>query len=146
MNFTPRKSLPHEVPTWVKSGALYFVTQCAIPINNKSLVESTTAEALLQSVRYYHEHHRWFARLFLLMPDHLHALLSFPGEVAMQEVWRSWKRYTAKVTGVEWQRDYFEHRIRSDESWEEKAAYIRENPVRKGLVSEAKSWPWVFES
>ncbi|MCC6415765.1 MAG: transposase [Opitutaceae bacterium] len=146
MKFTLRKPLPHEVPAWVKTGSLYFVTQCAIPVGTRSLVEPATADALLQSVRYYHEHQRWFARLFLLMPDHLHALISFPGDVAIRECWRGWKRYTAKVSGVEWQRDFFEHRIRSDESWEEKAAYIRENPIRQGLVSEAKSWPWVFES
>ena len=146
MNFTPRKALPHVVPPWVKTGSLYFITQCAVPVGAKCLIEPARAEVLLQSVRYYHEAQRWFVRMFLLMPDHLHALISFPGEVAIRECWRNWKRFTARSAGVKWQRDFFEHRIRSDESWEEKAAYIRENPVRQGLVSEANSWPWVFVS
>jgi len=37
--------------------------------------------------------------------------------------------------GIKWQRDFFEHRLRSDESWREKADYILANPVRKGLVA-----------
>jgi putative transposase len=46
--------------------------------------------------------------------------------------------------GIEWQRDFFEHRLRSDESWREKANYILANPVRKGLVTEVSRWPYVF--
>ena len=44
----------------------------------------------------------------------------------------------------EWQRDFFEHRLRSDESWREKADYILANPVRKGLITEVSQWPYVF--
>lgn len=46
--------------------------------------------------------------------------------------------------GIEWQRDFFEHRLRSDESWSEKADYILANPVRKGLGTEVSQWPYVF--
>jgi len=46
--------------------------------------------------------------------------------------------------GIEWQRDFFEHRLRSAESWREKADYIRANPVRKGLEAQVSQWPQVF--
>ena len=46
--------------------------------------------------------------------------------------------------GIKWQRDFFEHRLRSDENWREKADYILANPVRKGLVTEVSQWPFVF--
>lgn len=85
-------------------------------------------------------------RILLLMPDHLHALAAFPAEEQMVKVWRDWKRFTARTTGVEWQRDMFEHRLRTEESWEEKAAYIRENPVRKQLVAQPQDWPWIFQT
>jgi hypothetical protein len=35
-----------------------------------------------------------------------------------------WKRWTARQMGIEWQRDFFEHRLRSDESLREKTDYI----------------------
>jgi REP element-mobilizing transposase RayT len=78
------------------------------------------------------------------MPDHVHALLSFPPEKPMERVIAQWKEYVAKQAGIRWQRDFFDHRLRSDEQWEAKAAYIEMNPVRKGLVSEAKDWPYVW--
>jgi hypothetical protein len=44
------------------------------------------------------------------------------------------------------QRDYFEHRLRHDESAAEKFAYILANPVRGGLVSAEEEWPWLLWS
>jgi REP element-mobilizing transposase RayT len=100
---------------------------------------------MLEAVEHYHVHNRWFARLFLIMPDHVHALLAFSSKERMTGAVGDWKRYTNRACAVEWQREFFDHRIRNDESWELKAAYIRENPVRKGVVSRVEHWPWVFE-
>jgi len=80
------------------------------------------------------------------MPDHLHALLSFPAEAGMSKTISAWKGYHARQTGVAWQANYFDHRIRSAAEFELKAAYIRNNPVVKGLCPEAADWPWVFQS
>ncbi len=145
MSFPTRKSLPHAVPPWVDDGAIYFFTQCLQDRTRSDLVQAETAPVLLAAVRNYHDRQIWFMRLFLLMPDHLHALVSFPAGQSLRVAWSSWKRYTAKATGVIWQRDFFEHRLRSHESWEQRARYIRENPVRKGLVTEGGLWPWYFE-
>ncbi len=145
MSFQSRKTLPHEVPSWVKAGSLYFFTQCLQDRTRVDLVQPDTAQVLLAAAQDYHDRQIWFLRLFMLMPVHLHALISFPSAGAISAGWRNWKRYTAKGTGIVWRRDFFEHRIRSDESWELKARYIRENPVRKGLVAEAGQWPWILE-
>jgi putative transposase len=145
MPFTPRKNLPHEVPPWVKPGSLFFFTLCVRDREANVLTRENIAPALLSAARFYHEQLKWYARLFLIMPDHLHALIAFPSDGEIRAAWQSWKRYTSKETGVVWQRDILEYRLRSNESLDEKAHYIRENPVRKGLDSDAKLWPWVFE-
>ncbi len=44
-----------------------------------------------------------------------------------------------------WQPDTFDHILRSAESYGEKWHYVRENPVRKGLVARAEEWPWQGE-
>jgi len=146
MRFIPRKSLPHEIPPWVKSGEIYFFTLGTRTRGTETLTRPTAATALLAAVSHYHTTGRWHARLFLLMPDHLHALLAFPPHATMREVWRDWKRYTARTVGVEWERDVFEHRLRDHENLERKARYIRENPVRQGWVATAEEWPWYFEA
>ena len=39
-----------------------------------------------------------------------------------------------------WQREFFDHVLRSEESYAEKWRYVRDNPVRAGLVSRAEEW------
>lgn len=43
---------------------------------------------------------------------------------------------------MEWQEDFFDHRLRSDESLDEKANYVRMNPVRAGSVKTVEEWPY----
>ena len=79
----------------------------------------------------------------MVMPDHFHALMSFrwdPGN-GMMNLIRNWKRYTARQLGIAWQRDYFDHRIRSEADFQSTWVYIRENPVRTGLVDHFDRWP-----
>jgi len=144
MNLPQRKTLPHTPPPWVDSGAIFFITICCVPRDLNQLCHSDIAKRLFETVAFRHEKQVWHARLFLLMPDHIHALLSFPPEKPMKQVMAQWKEYAAKQAGIHWQRDFFDHRLRSDEQWQTKAAYIELNPVRKGLVSDAKDWPYVW--
>jgi putative transposase len=44
-----------------------------------------------------------------------------------------------------WQRGFFDHVLRSRESYSEKWNYVRENPVRAGLVKNADDWPFYGE-
>ena len=78
------------------------------------------------------------------MPDHLHALLSFGVEQEMKRVISNWKHFTSSQKKMIWQRDFFDHRIRSEESFTEKWEYIRQNPVRKGLVDHIDDWPFAW--
>jgi REP element-mobilizing transposase RayT len=79
------------------------------------------------------------------MPDHLHALLAFPPDKQMSKVIGAWKAFQSKRHGLRWQGNYFDHRIRNEAEAEEKAAYIRQNPVVKGLCVREEDWPWVYD-
>jgi REP element-mobilizing transposase RayT len=71
--------LHHEVPHWVEAGSIFHI-RIAINREKQRMPLSAThlAQALVESARIYHASRRWHITLFLLMPDHLHALLSFP--------------------------------------------------------------------
>jgi len=99
---------------------------------------------LFQAARYYQDRHEWYPHLLLLMPDHVHLLASFGPEAGMERVIERWKRYAARNARIRWQRDFFDHRLRSDESFDEKAAYILRNPVRAGLANEPGNWPYIY--
>ena len=90
----------------------------------------------------------WWIYYFLLMPDHVHSLIGVSYESGLEHSIISWKRFTAKSLGIKWQRDFFDHRLRKEESLVGKAEYISMNPVRAGLVSDPTTWPyfWGFNS
>jgi putative transposase len=78
------------------------------------------------------------------MPDHLHALIAVAGDVELSTLIRDFKRITARLARIDWQRGFFDHRLRHDESEEEKAAYIRANPVRAALIGPNGEWPYMM--
>ena len=91
---------------------------------------------------------RWHIALFLLMLDHVHALLAFPRDRSMSRVIGDWKYFHARKNRIEWQEGFFDHRLRDDERGEQlqaKINYIRQNPVVAGLCADAKEWPWVID-
>src|SRR5207237_4895007 len=84
---------------------------------------------LFETARRYHVSQRCL-KLLLLMPDHLHMLIGVPGDAQLSNLIRNFKRITTRIANISWQRNFFDHRLRHDESLDEKAAYIRANPVR----------------
>ena len=65
---------------------------------------------------------------------------------------QAWKQWTSKritreldVIGPLWQKEFFDHVLRSTESYSQKWDYVRENPVRAALVAAADDWPWQGE-
>ena len=141
-----RKRLPHDIPLWVDSSrADYFITVCCKQRGKNQLAHLTVANNIFETVRHRNAQGIWYAHLVLIMPDHVHLLLSFPQtEKRIQMVVSKWKEWTAKTLKIDWQRDFFEHRLRREESFREKADYILANPVRAGLAEKPEDWPYVF--
>ena len=135
-----RKKIPHGPPPFpVSSPVVQFITINAAERGGTPFF--SVATQLLESARFYHERGLWFLHLFLVMPDHLHMLASFPDRDCIK-VCGSWKRYFSRTFGVAFQDNLFDHRIRDAGDFTEKWQYIRENPVRKGLVATAENWHW----
>ena len=80
----------------------------------------------------------------LLMPDHLHAFIAFSPHQAMTKTISDWKQYTAKKLKIDWQCNFFDHRLRNDAELQEKWGYVLNNPVRAGLCESPEEWPYVF--
>jgi REP element-mobilizing transposase RayT len=89
---------------------------------------------------------RYTLLAWCIMPNHVHVLFSLQKGLAVHTVMHSWKSYSAKEanrllgrTGPFWQREYFDHLVRSEPSLQRITNYILENPQKAGL----SSWPWV---
>jgi hypothetical protein len=73
-------------------------------------------------------------------------------KVAMISFLTQWvrmlKRTLSKAISIErphWQKGFFDHLIRHSESYSEKWDYVRQNPVRAGLVEAIDDWPYQGE-
>jgi len=137
----PRPDIEHG-----RDGALRrpdIAARCPYQGNQLALPE--VSGLLFDTIRHRQEIWLWWPHVFLLMPDHVHALISFPpAGKPLKTIVSKWKEWTAKEIGIDWQRDFFEHRLRHDESRREKAGYILQNPVRKRLVARPEDWPFVY--
>jgi len=88
----------------------------------------------------------WLVGYYLLMPDHLH-LFCAPHDLNISlNRWVSyWKRlFTQRTRNPDWvwQSLHWDTRLPRSESYTEKWQYVRENPVRKGLVAQPEEWPF----
>ena len=97
---------------------------------------------------------------FVIMPDHVHAVIWFPLSNQLSRFIQQWKRLTSfeirkhlkterdayshflDPTDPVWQRKYYCFDIYSEKKLSEKLAYMHENPVRAGLVENAWEWPY----
>ena len=83
------------------------------------------------------------------MPDHIHLFVSGTRDFDLGVWMRGLKRVMAAAvsggrSGI-WQRGFFDHVIRNSESYSQKWDYVRQNPVRAGLVRTADQWPYQGE-
>ena len=138
-----RAPLDHSPPPWDESPE-WFITICCRPSGQNQLCHPIIGPRLLQTARFFHLRRFWNTELFLLMPDHVHALISVPARCQLADIVGRWKQWTTRHLKISWQKNFFDHRLRSYASANSKFKYIEQNPVRAGLVKEAKDWPYVL--
>ncbi len=86
---------------------------------------------------------------WVIMPNHVHALIETMSGFPLEGVIHSWKSFTAKKinrilgrSGQVWEQDYFDRYIRDEKHLATVLDYIEQNPVKAGLVDSAHEWRW----
>lgn len=126
---------------------VYFVTACTLE-RRELLARECVLHAVIEYGERGPERGAWLGS-FVLMPDHLHAFVALDAERCRLSAWMSGlKAVIARalkedgVTGPYWQKGFFDHVLRGSESASQKWEYVRNNPVRAGLVHRAENWPF----
>ncbi|HVT72894.1 MAG TPA: transposase [Lacunisphaera sp.] len=84
---------------------------------------------------------------YVLMPDHVHLFVAIGNGNDLSSGVKSLKNSLSKCRRGEgcssprWQKGFFDHVLRSGESYEEKWEYVRAHPIRAGLIPEDGEWP-----
>ena len=105
------------------------------------------ARLFLKTIYGYRRQGRFELHAFVLMPEHVHLLLTpAPGvtlERAIQFIKGGYSHaLTAELgrMGEAWQRGFTDHRVRDSSDFDNHLGYIHENPVKRGLVESAADY------
>ena len=134
------------------AGAWYFITVCTKdrarilgqivgaadqpPVHTRLSETGALAAQNLLAV----EHHTPGARVeqYVIMPDHVHLILSISGSVTVPRMMNAWKGSVSRAAGFSvWQRSYYEHVIRGPQDLAEIQRYIENNPMQWVLDGKA---------
>ena len=125
-------------------GARYFIT--LVTANRQSgLTSAANGAGLLETCRTQYRDGDYDLLMATLMPDHLHLLLTLGKRLTLSQVigkYKSRSPLEATGSGLRWQDNFFDHRLRHDDALEPFARYLFLNPYRGGLIDTAETWPW----
>jgi putative transposase len=145
-----RRNLPHMQ----RDDTPHFIT-----FNTKlrSVLPDWARDIVLGCCVYDHER-RYRLRIVVVMPDHVHMILTpltdqvHSTVISLVEIMKAIKGASARDInrhsgrrGAVWQEESFDRIVRSSENLDAKVAYILDNPVRKGLVHDWRKYRWIWQ-
>ena len=138
------------------AGGTYFFTVNLLDRKKTLLVDYV--DCLRKSVAKVKHKHPFHIDAWVVLPEHMHAMWTLPEhDVDYSGRWREIKKAFNKeipanaVCSVArkkqgerdiWQRRFWEHTIKSAEDYRHHVDYVHLNPVKHGLVSQVKDWPY----
>ena len=88
---------------------------------------------------------------YVIMPDHVHLFVRGNPGFRLGRWVGLLKQALAKAARLPraktqlWEEEFYDHVLRSDEGYSQRWNYVRDNPVRAGLVKSAENWPYQGE-
>ena len=108
------------------------------------LAKPEIADLVAEGLRHF-DLSRYLMYAWCVMPNHVHALFRILSGCTLAEVLHTWKSYSAtkanrllRRSGQFWQREYYDHIVRSEDEFYRIVNYILGNPKKAGL----KNWRW----
>ena len=102
---------------------------------------------LIEHAFLFFDGERYRLHAWVVMPNHVHVVITPLANFSLTGIVSSWKSFTAKQAnvmlgrgGVFWQEDYFDRFIRDERHFAAAIHYAEENPVVAGLCSSAEDW------
>src|SRR3972149_3175167 len=134
-----------KLPHWRMSGATYFLTWRLQP--GAPELSPIERDVVAETIR-HSDGSNYKLHAFVVMNDHVHALLTPQEDTTLERIVRAWKSIASRRIHRErnpggnlWQREYFDRIVRDQSEFLEKAQYILNNPWKRW--PETKEYPWV---
>jgi putative transposase len=127
-----------SIPSRSDGAGTYFVTSATFNRRRLFQVEAN-AELFLEVLQNYRRDGYYKLHAFVVMPDHIHLLLTPQGVPIERIVGLIKGGFSHRVTSKfpVWQRGFTDHRIRNKDEFQTRREYIHQNPVRARMVEVA---------
>src|ERR1700674_130042 len=137
--------MPWGLTRYHRSGQSHFVTFCCY--HRRRLLTTDARRRIFESAL---ERVRRSFRLqvygYVVMPEHVHLLLSEPEKDTLADALKSLKQGASRRLIGEadhfWQKRYYDFNIRNYPQFVEKLRYIHRNPVKAGWCERPEDWEW----
>lgn len=110
------------------------------------LKKRENAEIIANALKYF-EGQRYDLDEWVVMPNHVHVLVKPKKEFKLSDILHSWKSFTANEinkkenrTGQLWMHESYDHIVRNEDALKAIRYYIRQNPIKAGIVAKASSF------
>jgi putative transposase len=137
--------MPWGLVRFQHSGNLHFITFSCYrrqPFLDTAHAKQTFERSLEQTRR----SHRFYVIGYVVMPEHVHLLVTEPERATLARAIQSLKQSVSQKLnshhGHLWQARYYDFNVLSAAKRVEKLKYIHRNPVHRGLVARPEDWPW----
>ncbi len=146
----PSRNRPAHLPVKELSNRsnIVFVTICSK--NRKSIFACEDVHSLMSESWQTAGH--WLVGKYVIMPDHVHffcapGIVEYPSLKQWVKFWktlvsRKWPRLEEQPV---WQDNFWDTQLRCGDNYSAKWEYVRNNPVRTGLVDKPADWPFAGE-
>ncbi len=137
--------MPWGLRRFQQCGQLHFVTFSCYRRRQRLAVPAarTLFEQALERTR---RSYRFFVCGYLVMPEHVHLLVSKPEKAtlaaALQALKQAISRRLPEGGEAFWQARYYDFNVFSAAKRTEKLRYMHRNPVKRGLVERPEDWAW----
>ena len=132
----------------VRQAGVYFVTTDTWE-RHAIFINTSLAEIVVGQIDSCRERGYYKLHAFVLMPDHLHVLLTPSNETSIEKAMQMIKGGSAYRIGLEkpqafpiWHRSFHDRWIRDAEQFRSARVYIEQNPVKAKIVDDAGQYPW----
>ena len=126
-------------------GHIFFVTVSTYHKYPWFSRHPSLCQASIQLIKDLSSTHKLKIFAWCIMPDHIHLLVQGSNIVDFIRLMKG--RLTPIARSIDagrklWQRSFFDHAIRKEESLHDIACYIWENPIRAKITDEPTSYRW----
>jgi putative transposase len=137
------------IPLRGRTGQWTYLITASTYLKQHLLQSERTALLFIDVLYHYRREDKYLLHEFVVMPDHLHLLITPGPEVALERAMQFIKggfsvraKKELGLAGERWQTSFHDRRVRDALEYQRFRIYIHENPVRRGLAALAEQYPY----